>query len=279
MRRGVAFEVATPELEPAFVLRLELLDLQLVINIFLFLSSHFSSSKLSLIIVVSLSRAPLPDPYSAKCLLDLGVEFIPMSWNAAVINDLNFTIWGAGKHIFGFNEPNFHSQANMNPTQAAQVWPQLTAIAAERGMKIGSPSASACGPNPQTDCYGASWWPTSWFDDFFKACTNCQIDFITTHIYTCNVTQFTDYLDTIIKNYKKPVWLTEFACPAAGQPISVEVNFMKAALAYLDNNPMIERYSWFGTRIAPTDDWLGPQVNVYSQGLSALSDVGKVYNS
>jgi hypothetical protein len=167
----------------------------------------------------------------------------------------------------------------MNPLQAAQAWPKLTAAAQQRKMKIGSPSASACGPIAATDCYGASWWPLTWFDQFFKNCTNCQIDFITTHIYTCNVTEFTGYLDTIISTYKKPVWLTEWACPAAGQPINVELTFLKAALAYLDNNPMIERYAWFGTRIAPNDGWLGPQVNVFQTTLSALTDVGKLYNS
>jgi hypothetical protein len=223
--------------------------------------------------------APLPDAYSAKCALELGIEFIPMAWNAAVIGDLPLTIWTAGTHIFAFNEPNFHSQSNMTPLQAAQAWPQFQKIAQEHKLKLGSPSASACGPNADTDCYAKTWSPLPWFDDFFANCTNCQVDYITTHIYSCNLTEFTAYLDGIIKKYNKPVWLTEFACPAAGQPIDVELAFMKGALTYLESNPMIERYSWFGTRIAPNDGWLGPQVNVFSQSTATLSEVGKLYNS
>jgi hypothetical protein len=46
---------------------------------------------------------PAPDPYTAKCALDLGIEFIPMAWNGAVVTDLNLTIWIASNHIFGFN--------------------------------------------------------------------------------------------------------------------------------------------------------------------------------
>jgi len=212
------------------------------------------------------------------CFQQLGIEFIPMQWGGGGINpDLNFTVYGASKHLLTFNEPNFFSQSNMSPLQAAQAWPAITAVAQARGMLIGSPAAAACGPDLKADCYAASWNPIPWFDQFFANCTNCKIDFLTTHIYTCNFTQFTEFL-LGMKKYNKPIWLTEFACPASGQPIDVELTFAKQALNFLENEPSIQRYAWFGTRLDPTDGWLGPQVDLLAQTSCALTDLGKLYN-
>jgi len=217
-----------------------------------------------------------PDQEMVNCFLELGIEYIPMQWGGGGLTDLNQTIYSGSKHLLTFNEPNFHAQSNVLPADAAKMWPTLEAIASQRGMKLGSPAAAACGPTA-ADCYAGSWDPTPWFDAFFGNCTNCHVDFLTSHIYTCDVNQFTTFLNNL-KKYKLPIWLTEFACPAANQPESVEIDFMKAALNYLDNEPMIERYSWFGTRLDPTDGWLGPQVDLIDDASCALTDLGKLYN-
>jgi len=54
---------------------------------------------------------------------------------------------------------------------------------------------------------------------------------------------------------------------------------MKQALAYLDADPQIEKYAWFGTRLDPADGWLGPQVDLLDGSACALSDLGKMYNT
>jgi hypothetical protein len=221
--------------------------------------------------------ATLPDASIVPCMRELGIEFIPMQWGGGV-GDLNLTIWGGGGHFLGFNEPNFKSQSNVSPQEAAKEWPAITAIANERKLRIGSPSAAACGPNPETECYGKVWTPVPWFDDFFAACTNCKIDFLTTHIYTCDINELKTFIGSL-KKYNKPIWLTEFACPASGQSIDVELNFAKEALAYLDSEPQIERYAWFGIRIDPDDGWLGPQVNLIGTTGCALTELGKLYTS
>lgn len=223
--------------------------------------------------------SPLPDFNIVPCLNSLGIEFVPMQWGGGgIIPDLNFTIFGASKHLLAFNEPNFVTQSNITPKQAATMWPTIEAIAKQRGMLIGSPAASACGPDLQTDCYAASWNPQPWFDQFFANCTGCQVDFLATHIYTCNISQLEEYIGGL-KKYNKPIWLSEFACPAAGQPIDFEITFMKQALQYLDNEPAIQRYAWFGTRLDPNDNWLGPQVDLLAQTSSSLTTLGQLYNS
>jgi len=217
-----------------------------------------------------------PDPLLVKCLAELGIGYVPMQWGGGGLDTLNQTIYGASKVLLTFNEPNFKSQSNVQPADAIKMWPQITAIAKQRGMMISSPAAAACGPNPETECYGGVWSPVPWFDAFFAGCTGCQVDFIATHIYTCNMTELTTFLEAL-KKYNKPVWLTEFACPAAGQPPAFEMNFMKQALAYLDSQSYIEKYAWFGTRLDPTDGWLGPQVDLLDDSKCALTDLGVFY--
>jgi len=220
--------------------------------------------------------SPTPDSDLASCFQDLGIEFIPMQWGGGGIADLSQTIFGNSKHLLTFNEPNFHAQSNVLPSQAAALWPQLEKISAAHGMKLSSPSAAACGPLP-SDCYAGSWNPMPWFDDFFGNCTGCRVDFLTSHIYTCDIDQFKTFMNGL-KKYQKPIWLTEFACPAANQPIDKEIEFMKAALAFLEADSQFERYSWFGTRLDPTDGWLGPQVDLLDDSTCALTELGKLYN-
>jgi len=222
--------------------------------------------------------APLPDVLMLPCLYELGINFLPMQWGGGGLQDLELEIYADSPYLLTFNEPNFKSQSNVSPKDAIAAWPQITAIAKKRNMKIGSPAAAACGPNPAVECYGGTWSPIPWFDDFFKGCANCQVDFLTTHIYTCNMTELTAFLEGL-KKYNLPIWLTEFACPASGKPADFEMTFMKQALSYLDAQPWIEKYAWFGTRLDPTDGWLGPQVDLLAYDKCALTDLGKFYAS
>jgi len=220
-----------------------------------------------------------PNQELVPCMAQLGIQYAPMQWGGfSDVTDLNQTIWGNGKFLLGFNEPNFKSQSNVLPAAAAQMWPQLEAVAGQRKMPLGSPSASACGPDPETECYGGVWSPIPWFDAFFGNCTNCKVDFLSTHIYTCDINELTTYLEGL-KKYNLPVWLTEFACPASGQPEQVELDFMKAALQYLETQSYIGGYAWFGTRLDPTDGWLGPQVDLLAYDKAALTDLGTLYTT
>jgi len=225
-----------------------------------------------------------PDYTIISCLNQLGIQYIPMQWGLGGLDTLWETIWGNAKYLLGFNEPNFKAQSNVSPLQAAQAWPTMESVAANHSMLLGSPSASACGPNATTDCYAANWSPIPWFDDFFKNCTSlygskgCKVDFLTTHIYTCDYNQLESYLMNLTK-YNLPIWLTEFACPAAGQDESVELNFMQQALKLLEGNKIFGNYAWFGTRLQPNDDWLGPQVDLLWYNESKLTQLGTTYTT
>ena len=57
--------------------------------------------------------------------------------------------------VLGFNEPNHHSQANMQPEQAATAWMDLQAAYPDQVL------VSPCASDPNT---------TIWFEQFFTAC-------------------------------------------------------------------------------------------------------------
>jgi len=207
-----------------------------------------------------------PDPLLLKCINSLGIEYIPMIWGLPVTLG---SVYNNSKYLLTFNEPNFSTQSNIQPAVAASYWPEIQQFAQQNNMKIASPAAASGGDIMD---------PVDWLDEFFASCTGCQVDFIATHIYTCSPEGVNNYL-TSLKKYNKPIWLTEFACPAVGDPESYEYAFMNQTLYYLDADDDFERYAWYGTRLAPSDDWLGPSANLFNYSACSLTDVGKLYNS
>ena len=171
-------------------------------------------------------------------------------------------IWGSGslpttipngsRYLLGFNEPNLSAQgsSDLTPQQAANLWPQVEAIAKSAGIPIVSPAVNLCTP----DCVGAP-DPYSWLLDFFDDCGNCEVDYIAVHFYGCALpTQngwigLEDYLSGFYQ-FDRPLWLTEFSCDA-GQTTQSQQSYMEAAIPYLESNPHVFRYSWFSASGIP----------------------------
>src|SRR4030042_2145427 len=60
------------------------------------------------------------------------MHFVPMTWNG-LFNETSlrpfYESHPDAKYLLGFNEPNFTTQANLTPREAAALWPKLEAIA------------------------------------------------------------------------------------------------------------------------------------------------------
>jgi hypothetical protein len=173
----------------------------------------------------------------------LGGEFVPMLWNASFnVDDVVNRIPAGAKYLLGFNEPNFHSQANLTPEQAAAAWPRVEEVARRRGLTLVSPAVNYCGGG----CNATD--PVDWLDRFFAACTGCRVDHVAVHWYACYGSALSWYIGRF-KKYGRPIWLTEFSCGDEGvQPVSRQQSYMKDALAYLEGDPDVFRYSWFSGR-------------------------------
>jgi hypothetical protein len=198
-----------------------------------------------------------------------GIEWVPMQWggiSADKVTAIQSKIPAGCRFLLGFNEPNFKSQANLTPAQAAAAWPHVEAMAKNKGLALVAPAVNWCG-----GCVdGVTNDPTDWLDKFIAACPDCRFDYIAVHNYNSYVSVLKSYIDKFRK-YKKPIWLTEFA--SWDDPVDDDgvVKYMKEAVAYLETEPLVFRYSWFATRVKsnPNLDLLGEN--------GALTELGKLY--
>jgi hypothetical protein len=202
-----------------------------------------------------------PDRTLVSSYEAFGVDFVPMVWGGGSLDPAKLAaqVPSGATYLLTFNEPNFGTQSNLTPAQAAALWPKIEAFAKSRSLKIVSPALNYCGSNcNQTN-------PFTWLDQFFAACSGCQVDYVGAHWYACTVAALTGYLAQYESKYKKPIWLTEFAC-LDSPPITVaaEEQYMKDAVAALEADPMVFRYSWFTGRSSqqPAVDLLGPDSGV-----------------
>lgn len=203
---------------------------------------------------------------------DFEVEFVPMVWGALSDTAPAFAqIPADATTLLGFNEPNFGEQANLSAAEAAELWPQLEEIADELDLRLVSPAVNYCGGNCQdTD-------PFHYLEEFFEECAGCRVDAVAIHIYVgCNPSgdNHAEWLINHVENYKSrfahPLLLTEFACDSAANPAEQKA-FLEDAVAYLEQEPRIERYAWFAGRAdnVPHVDLLGED--------GELTELGEAY--
>jgi hypothetical protein len=199
-----------------------------------------------------------------------GIEWVPMCWGAVYasnVDGIEAQIPAGSKYLLGFNEPNFMSQANLTPAQAASMWPNLEKIAADKGLQLVSPAVNWCG-----DCVtGVTNDPVDWLDKFFAACPGCKVDYIAIHSYAPGSEALRSYIDKFRK-YNKPLWITEFAPWDPPKPdYDGVVRYMKEAITILENEPVVFRYSWFATRVN-----INPDISLLGAN-GTLTKLGQLY--
>jgi hypothetical protein len=196
------------------------------------------------------------------------VEFVPMVWGGTFdVDKLAASIPQGARYLLTFNEPNFGTQANLTPAQAAALWPKIEELATKRGLKIVSPALNYCGGNcNETD-------PFVWLDNFFAACAGCRVDYIAMHWYACTGSALSWYLGKYESKYTQPLWLTEFSC-LDNVTISdtLESQYQQDALKILEGDARVFRYSWFTGRFTQK-----PVVNLLAAGSGQLTTLGQSY--
>ena len=151
----------------------------------------------------------LPDPHGA-CIgsgrVSLGAEYVPMCWGAQSCTKdrlgTNYSeIWrsAGAQYLLGFNEPDGRKQSNIAPAKAAQLWPEVQAVAATAGLRLVSPAVAV---------FHAGTGST-WLDEFFANCSSgCQglcmdcdpsaIEFVGIHDYGGNATKLIEVVRTVV---------------------------------------------------------------------------------
>ncbi|KAK4079034.1 CAZyme family GH128 [Trichoderma harzianum] len=166
-------------------------------------------------------------------------EFVPMLWGTQSYHTTqwfdNAWYWinnGGSGHLLAFNEPELGSQANLSPGDAANAWRQYMEPFYGHAQ-LGAPAVSNDGYN--------------WISQFLQACSDCHIDFIPIHWYNDWTLEadFENWVNSICSlGGGRQVWITEFQ---AGGNADQEATFLQSAIPFLDNNPCVYRYSYFGT--------------------------------
>ncbi|GAB3225086.1 hypothetical protein GCM10027423_61290 [Spirosoma arcticum] len=221
-----------------------------------------------------------PDAGAAAVYPGLGVDYVPMQWGRQLdgqpftADQLAATIPAGTTYLLGFNEPNFRSQANLTPTQAAALWPMLEDVARRRNLKLVSPAVNYCG-----DCVsenGTTYYsPTQYLDAFFAACPTCRVDYIAVHTYVCEERWLREKIGELRK-YNKPIWLTEFSCgdmPHSQITLATQKKYLTDAVNYLENEPAVFRYAWFSGRNNEI-----PNINLLGNS-GQLTELGQLYVS
>jgi hypothetical protein len=213
--------------------------------------------------------------YTANTPSALGVEGVGMLWGApgsACAESSAKRLGGftsmratqpAPKYMFGFYEPdcNCPSSSDMSVASAAANWDSLIAPLAAQGTVLGSPSMCK-----QRD------------EDFltpFDAAVTRSWDVTSIHVNVPTVEQAQLVVEYYVNKYKKPVWITEFACVRprpTWQPCTDQSEidtFIRGMVKYLEGNPNVVAYG------PSNGEGLGTVWPLTKDG--ALSASGKTY--
>ena len=203
------------------------------------------------------------------------MDFCPMCWNGNYSPDRIRAFVAAHpntKYLLAFNEPNLTDQANMTPSQAAELWQPVVALAKELNLKLVSPAMNYGTLSGYSD-------PIKWLDEFFAQPQVSADDVyaISVHCYMASTSAVQGYIDRFVK-YGKPIWLTEFCAwdPVPGN-VGVQMSYMSTVLNYLEQNPSVERYAWFIPRSSAKVDSAPYMQLLTHTNPPELTELGKIY--
>ena len=205
------------------------------------------------------------------------MDYIPMLWNGNFDGNAIETYLRAHpkiKYLLLLNEPNLGDQSNLQPRDAAALWPRYEAVAQHTGVKLVGP-AITWGNNGFND-------PVAWLDAFYaeyraaNGNRDPQIDYIAFHWYDYGLS---GQLDRLVK-YGKPFWVTEFANwhvgdgSAAIDTPAKQMDQMREMVAVCEQRADVFRYAWFTGRW-DNDTHFTSLLGADGQ----LTDLGKLYIS
>ena len=220
-----------------------------------------------------------PNPgVPANYLAQYNMDYYPMLWNgnfnaASVVAFLKAN--PQIHYLLVLNEPNNTGQSNVTPQQAAAIWPQYEAVAAQAGVKIVGPQMSyGTMANYQN--------PVTWLDAFiaaYQAANNGrspQIDYLGFHWYDYGIDAQLNALD----KYNKLIWVTEFANwhsqndGAQITTLAEQEAQMSTLVPDLESRTDVFRYAWFTGRVSPD-----PHYDSLLAGSGQLTALGQLYVS
>ncbi|PTW51428.1 glycosyl hydrolase [Rhodovulum kholense] len=193
------------------------------------------------------------------------VEFVPMIHSES---DLAKPITSDRpvRALMAFNEPDGKGphQGGLSVERALALWPRVEAKG--RGLRIGSPATT------QAETLGPGSWQRRFMTEAERR--GYRIDFMAVHYYSTDgdVAAFRRWLQAVHREYRRPIWVTEYALVDWDRPGAVSYGqsaaFFERAAKMMDGLPFVERHAWFAANPYPwqgtvpkinlVDDWMQP---------------------
>jgi len=214
-----------------------------------------------------------------------GMTYYPMLWNGSFNKSMVESFIRAHaeiKYLLVLNEPNVSGQASCaagqpycSPAQAAALWPQYEAVAADTGVQIVGPQITWGTMPNYTD-------PVAWLDAFYTAYESAnggrqpRIDYLGFHWYDYGL----DSQLSRLTKYGKPFWVTEFANwhsqndGAQIDTLAKQETQMTDMVNTCENRADVFRYAWFTGRVSPD-----PHFSSLLAGQGQLTGLGQLYLS
>lgn len=211
-------------------------------------------------------------------------EYVPMAWGAGGASPASINQMIAKKkttHALGFNESDNCSgesgQYNnlCQPAVAVAYYENLMSM----GLRLGTPAPRENGP-------------TTWLLEFARIAKekNVRFDFVAVHWYDWGsnpatspnasaqqiFARFKTYLNNVYNIYKLPIWITEFNANP-NRTNSIQEDFLKLALPYLDTLRFVERYAYFQPNAANSQNPVESANYLNADG--SLTNIGEVYKN
>ncbi|KGB77291.2 hypothetical protein CNBG_3129 [Cryptococcus deuterogattii R265] len=211
-------------------------------------------------------------------------QFIPMLFDRNFLDNSD-TLQDGFTEIMGYNEPDLRTDSGVSsyidPVTAGGIWKtQITKLRSTYpSIKVQSPVmafnqtwlstffATICPPP-----YSAK---DGWGDCSYKP------DYVAMHLYTTDPDEFMSTVSTFQKTFGLPLVLSEFACYSFGSssnPSAADVSFfMQKTISWLEKQPWLVRYAWFGAIRDSTYLYGVAETNRLMDPTGQLTNLGKQY--
>ena len=203
-------------------------------------------------------------------------EYVPMISSLSGLASVNETRIRGSEYLLGYNEPENHQQ--VNASDGARYWLGVEALAAQHNLTLVAP----CVGNYAHDS------DKKWLKDWQTACQQlygrpCHYDHVCTHAYFSGhdaISKLKTMLDQMYTDFRKPIWLNEFAYGVHNVTEADQMSFMQAALPIVQHHPHVFRYSWYVSRKFVDAGYNKKRgSSLLQENRSVLTPLGVYYNS
>jgi len=212
---------------------------------------------------------------------DAKMEFLPMVWGNRPESLAGLDTYlksNKPSHVLAINEPNLKGQAFIDPKTTAELYQKVKSIADRHKIPVVGPhmalgssegdSVKAMDPIEKKETTYT--FMTPFLKAFLHYTGNTEVSATAAHSYG-NIGEFKWMVEMMHKEFKRPVWITEFAYWQASNE-AAEMDYLIQSVDLMERLPYVEGYAWFKDRLKDH-----PKMSLLGSKPGALTALGNVY--